>query len=34
MTSRLPQWVKDAKNRDELLKTIARLEKKFEEIEK
>ena len=34
MTSRLPQWVKDAKNRDELLKIIARLEKKLEEIEK
>lgn len=33
MSSRLPQWIKDAKNREELLKTINRLEKKLKEIE-
>ena len=27
MPSRLPQWIKDAKNRDRLLKCIARLRK-------
>lgn len=33
MSSRLPQWVKDTKNRKELLKTINRLEKKCREID-
>lgn len=33
MSSRLPQWIKDAKNREELLKTINRLEKKLKETE-
>lgn len=34
MSSRLPQWIKDAKNRDELLKIIGRLEERLEKIGK